>query len=74
MLAARFLAAGASVTVWNRTEAKALPLIELGARLAQDPVAALTASPVTVVCAAVYDTAWRSWRGQQSPTSLAGRL
>lgn len=54
-LARLFLAAGHSVTVWNRSPGKAAGLVEGGARLAASAAEAVAASPVTVVC--VYDYA-----------------
>jgi 3-hydroxyisobutyrate dehydrogenase len=46
---ARHLAeAGHDVTVWNRTTAKAAPLAEQGASVAEDPAAAVTGAEVVV--------------------------
>ncbi|MFE6227987.1 NAD(P)-dependent oxidoreductase [Streptomyces sp. NPDC057854] len=53
-LAAAFLAAGHPTTVWNRTAAKAAPLVERGARLAPSPDAAVAASPLVVVCLSAF--------------------
>jgi 3-hydroxyisobutyrate dehydrogenase/2-hydroxy-3-oxopropionate reductase len=39
-MAARLLAAGHDLTVWNRTAEKAKPLLDLGAKLADSPAAA----------------------------------
>jgi 3-hydroxyisobutyrate dehydrogenase-like beta-hydroxyacid dehydrogenase len=39
-MAARLLAAGHNLTVWNRTAEKAKPLLDLGAKLADSPAAA----------------------------------
>jgi 3-hydroxyisobutyrate dehydrogenase len=51
-IAARLLAAGHDVTVWNRTPAKAEPLVAQGARLAGTPAeAALAADAVLVMVA-----------------------
>lgn len=44
-----FLADGHSVTVWNRTAERALPLAERGAVVAPSAAAALRASPLTVL-------------------------
>ncbi len=59
------------VTVWNRTAAKAEPLVEAGAVLAETPEAAIAASPVTVICVGDYDDT----RGvlERDPTALSGR-
>jgi len=51
------LAASDEVTVWNRTSARADPLVAEGARLAATPAEAIAASPVTIVCVGShYDT------------------
>lgn len=49
------LAAGKSVTLWNRSADKATGLVAGGAQLASSPAAAIAASPVTLIC--VYDYA-----------------
>jgi 3-hydroxyisobutyrate dehydrogenase-like beta-hydroxyacid dehydrogenase len=41
--------------VWNRTASKAQPLTELGAAVAATPRAAITASPVAILCVSNYD-------------------
>ena len=48
-LASTFLRAGKGVTVWNRSSARAAPLVREGAILASDVEAAVAASPVTVM-------------------------
>lgn len=48
-LAELFLAADKSVTLWNRTAARAAPLVAAGATLAPSPADAIAASPVTIV-------------------------
>jgi len=48
-MAANLLAAGFEVTVWNRTAAKAQPLVARGARLADTPAAAVAKTDATVV-------------------------
>lgn len=47
-----FLKAGASVTVWNRSQGKAAPLVERGAVLAPSVGGAFAASPTLVMCVA----------------------
>ncbi|MBN6054814.1 NAD(P)-dependent oxidoreductase [Nonomuraea sp. RK-328] len=54
-LAKAFLRAGHPTTVWNRTTAKAAPLVDLGARHTQDVAAAVTASPLVVTCLTTFD-------------------
>ena len=49
-MAANLLGAGFEVTVWNRTAARAEPLVALGARLAGSPAAVASASEITVSC------------------------
>jgi 3-hydroxyisobutyrate dehydrogenase-like beta-hydroxyacid dehydrogenase len=46
---------GHSVTVWNRTEARAAPLQKMGAVVSADVASAVAASPITLVCVANYD-------------------
>ncbi|OLT12799.1 6-phosphogluconate dehydrogenase [Actinomadura sp. CNU-125] len=49
-LAAAFLRAGHPTTVWNRTAAKAEPLVAAGATPAAAPAEAVAAAPLVVVC------------------------
>src|SRR5437868_9133594 len=55
--AGAFLADGHSVTVWNRTAARAQPLAERGAVVAPSAGAAVGASPLTVLVLADTATA-----------------
>ncbi|WP_147130483.1 NAD(P)-binding domain-containing protein [Nocardia ninae] len=48
-LAAALMAAGHAVTVWNRSESKAQPLVVKGARWAATPEAAVAAAEVVIV-------------------------
>ncbi|CAM5269361.1 NAD(P)-dependent oxidoreductase [Streptomyces narbonensis] len=57
-LAGAFLKAGHPTTVWNRTSAKAAPLVAAGARSAPTVADALTASPLTVLCLTDYDAVY----------------
>lgn len=43
-----------AVTVWNRTEAKATPLVNAGAKKAPDPAGAIADSDVVIVCVGNY--------------------
>lgn len=54
-IARLLLESGRGVTVWNRTSAKAAPLVEAGAVLAPSAAEAIAASAITVIC--VYDYA-----------------
>lgn len=56
-LARVLLQSGRSLTVWNRSAAKAVPLVEAGATLAGTVAAAVGASPVTVICVDNYTVA-----------------
>ena len=49
-LAKTLLESGYDVTVWNRSADKAKSLVEIGAALAESPTAAISASPLTLVC------------------------
>ena len=49
-MARRLLDAGYRVTVWNRSEAKAAALVEVGARLATDPSAVANTSSIIFMC------------------------
>ena len=49
-LAKTLLDNGFSVTVWNRSTDKAMPLVAAGASAAQTPAAAIEASTLTLVC------------------------
>ena len=53
-LAATLIEKGHAVTVWNRTAAKAAPLVSAGAVQAATPRDAVAASPVTIVCVGGY--------------------
>ncbi len=70
-LADAFLAAGHPTTVWNRTPAKADPLVARGAVRAATPGDAVTGAGVVVVCVLDYDAV----RELLEPVagSLAGR-
>lgn len=57
-LAAAFLKAGYSTTVWNRTAAKAEDLAARGARRADSVAGAVEASPLVIVCISEYDAVY----------------
>jgi 3-hydroxyisobutyrate dehydrogenase-like beta-hydroxyacid dehydrogenase len=54
-IARRFLDTGQSVTVWNRTVERTCELQAAGALVAEDMVAALAASPLTIVAIAGHE-------------------
>lgn len=56
-LAEALLEDGRSVTVWNRSRAKAEPLVARGAVEAESAAAAVSASPLVIVCLSVYANA-----------------
>lgn len=56
-LARTLINKGIKVVVWNRTSAKAAPLVEKGATLAKDILTAVQASPILLVCVSNYPTA-----------------
>lgn len=62
---------GCRITVWNRTPAKARPLVEAGATLAAMPADAVGASPTTIVC--VHTHADTRAILQTAPAALAGK-
>lgn len=55
-LADALLAGGHPTTVWNRTAAKAEPLVARGAVLAETPAEAITASRLVIVCLLDYQS------------------
>lgn len=58
-LARAFLAAGHPTTVWNRTAAKAAPLVAEGAAHARTVEEAVAASPLVITCLTGYDDTMR---------------
>lgn len=68
-----FLAAGEEVTVWNRSPAKAAPLIAEGARLADNLVEALATAELVIVCLADYDTGHALLRDADVAPLLQGK-
>lgn len=54
-LAEAFIRAGYPTTVWNRTAAKAAPLVAMGARQASDINEAVTASPLIITCLTTFE-------------------
>ncbi|MET4686807.1 NAD(P)-dependent oxidoreductase [Sinorhizobium fredii] len=58
-LAATLLRNGHSVTVWNRTPARAEPLAAAGARIAASPADAMADADLTILCVVDYALAGR---------------
>ena len=73
-LARAFLAGGKSVTVWNRTPAKAAALERLGAVRASTVAGAIAASPVVVICLSNYAAASSVLGEDGVAEKLDGRL
>jgi 3-hydroxyisobutyrate dehydrogenase-like beta-hydroxyacid dehydrogenase len=63
---------GRAVAVWNRSPEKAAPLVEMGAVLAPSAAAAITASPIIIVCVTNYAAANQIL--DEVATKLAGKL
>jgi 3-hydroxyisobutyrate dehydrogenase-like beta-hydroxyacid dehydrogenase len=73
-LARALIRDGYRITVWNRTSAKAEPLVRDGAVLASSAAAAVGASPIVVVCVADYKVAHSILEMQGVAPALAGRV
>lgn len=73
-LARAFLAAGKSVTVWNRTPAKAAFLEQMGATHVLAIAEAIVASPVVVICLSDYAAISGVLGDGEVAEKLAGRL
>ncbi|MGN9839104.1 NAD(P)-dependent oxidoreductase [Nonomuraea sp. H19] len=69
-LAEALMAAGHRVTVWNRTPAKADPLVAKGAARAATPAAAVEASPLVIACLLDYPSVYDVLKD----TELSGRV
>lgn len=72
-LAAALLRAGHRVTVWNRTAAKAQPLVQQGAVLAPSAEAAIGASAVVIVCVSNYGATRDILQAGNTAAALRGR-
>lgn len=70
-LAAAYVAAGHPTTVWNRSPAKAAPLVEQGATHAPDLRDAIAASPLTIACLTTYEATLAAL--EPAAAALAGR-
>ena len=72
-IARLLLASGRGVTVWNRTSAKAKPLVEAGAVLASSAAEAIAASAITVICVYDYAAAREILETEAVASALRGR-
>jgi 3-hydroxyisobutyrate dehydrogenase len=70
-MAGRLLTAGFTVAVWNRNAARAAPLVERGARLAQTPGDAATAADVIIAMVADDDASRAVWLGDSGALASA---
>lgn len=68
-----FISAGHEVTVWNRSPAKAQPLVALGASAAASFEAAISASDLIIVCLADYATSNALFHQGSSTALLKGK-
>ncbi|MGK3962888.1 NAD(P)-dependent oxidoreductase [Sorangium sp. So ce118] len=73
-LARVLLERGDRVTVWNRTAAKAEPLVAQGAALAASVAEAVQASAFVVVCVADYNATFRLLEARDVAAALAGKV
>lgn len=73
-LARLLLSSGYRVTVWNRTAAKAGPLVQDGAVLAPSAAAAVAASPIVVICVHDYKATESIIGTKEAATAVAGRV
>ncbi|WGV59285.1 NAD(P)-binding domain-containing protein [Brevibacillus brevis] len=73
-LAQVLLQNGYRVTVWNRSSAKAEPLVKGGAVLAPDVASAIRASKVSIICVSDYRTSYDILDTEEVKQSLAGRV
>ncbi|HMQ50793.1 MAG TPA: NAD(P)-dependent oxidoreductase [Anaerolineae bacterium] len=71
-MARNLIQAGFEVTVWNRTVAKAQPLVEAGATLAETPAAAASGAEVILSIVGDDHSSREVWAGPQG--ILAGQL
>jgi 3-hydroxyisobutyrate dehydrogenase-like beta-hydroxyacid dehydrogenase len=62
------------VTVWNRTSAKAEPLVRDGAVLAASAALAVDASPIIIVCVDDYEVTNRILDTKEIASGVAGRV
>jgi 3-hydroxyisobutyrate dehydrogenase-like beta-hydroxyacid dehydrogenase len=73
-LARALLRDGHRVTVWNRTAAKAEPLVRDGAVLAPSSASAIAASTTVVVCVDDYEVTHKILGTKEAASALAGRV
>ncbi|PZD96522.1 NAD(P)-dependent oxidoreductase [Paenibacillus sambharensis] len=73
-IARTLLQKGCHVTVWNRSGAKAEPLVQEGAILAPTAAAAVSASTVSVICVSDFKTSYEILDTEEVRAALPGRI
>ncbi|WP_082389534.1 NAD(P)-dependent oxidoreductase [Lysinibacillus sp. ZYM-1] len=73
-LAGLLLKKGYQVTVWNRSIAKAEPLIKDGAIFATSVATAISASEVSIICVSDYEASTHILNTQEVKQALSGRV
>ena len=73
-LAEALLSAGFSVTVWNRTPSKSVPLVERGARAVKSAAEAVQVSDITIVCVADHAATISVIQNHAVAKALEGKL
>lgn len=73
-LAATVLHKGHPVTVWNRNNEKAIPLVRNGALPASDPAAAIRASDIIIFCVTDYEVSHRILESEGAAEALKGKV
>lgn len=73
-LAQALINGGHKVTVWNRTPAKCDGFVKLGADSAGSVAAAVSASPITLVCVDNYQTTRAMFQTPEVSSQLAGHI
>lgn len=72
-LARTLISKGFDLTIWNRNPAKLQPFLSTGATAATDIAAAITASPVTVMCVSDYSASRSILNAPGTVAALKGR-
>jgi 3-hydroxyisobutyrate dehydrogenase-like beta-hydroxyacid dehydrogenase len=73
-LARALIKGGNKVTVWNRSPAKAQPLIDIGANRADSLATAVEASPILLVCVDNYQATRAMFEAVEVMRKLSGRV
>lgn len=72
-IARALLQKGFQVTVWNRSHAKAEPLVKEGAALAPNAASAIRASQVSIICVSDYKASYEMLDNEEVRAALPGR-